>query len=543
MSAASPAAPAAFHELSPRAVVMTMVGVMAAMLMSALDQTIVGTAMPRVIAELHGFEHYTGVLTAYMVASTTAVPIAGKLSDLYGRKRFLLLGVGLFVFASALCGASRSMAQLIGFRGLQGLGAGVVQAMAFTTIADLFPPSKRGRISGAMGATFGLASVVGPALGGFLTDGPGWRYVFYVNLPVGAIAAGILVFFFPDIRIARGQKPNIDYLGAASLVLSIVPLLLALSWGGRDYPWSSPIVIGLLALGVTMAAAFLVVERRAVEPIIPLSLFANRVVATSAAGAALVAMGMFGTVVFIPLFVQAVIGASATRSGAVMMPMTFALILSSVVTGQLITRLGRYRIFAILGAGTTGAGLFLLSQMDAGTGLRTVVRNMILMGLGLGATMPVFTLAVQNAVSVRTVGVATSTIQFLRSVGGALGAAVFGSVLANRYANAFHTALPPSVASELPAALVARFDNPQILMNPEAAHQTKVGFAALGERGEALLPAVHQAVREGLSASLHDVYLVASGLLVLATVILLFLRDLPLRTTNRPDDVAPAMPD
>ena len=249
MSAADHFRHANYHELPTRTVFAAMAGVLTTMLMSALDQTIVSTAMPRIIAELHGFEHYAGVITAYMVASTAAVPIVGKLSDFYGRRLFLLTGVALFVGASFLCGFSQSMLQLIAFRGLQGVGAGFCQAMAFTTIADLFPPARRGSISGLMGGVFGLASVLGPALGGFLTDGPGWRYVFYVNIPVGLAAFATLYFYFPRVQSAVQAKPVIDYQGALTLVLSVVPVLLALSWAGRDYAWSSSLILSLISFG------------------------------------------------------------------------------------------------------------------------------------------------------------------------------------------------------------------------------------------------------------------------------------------------------
>lgn len=254
-------APIEEGELPRRVVIATMAGVIAAMLMAALDGTIVGTAMPRVISELKGFEHYAAVTTVYLLASTAIVPIAGKLSDLYGRKLFLLIGVSLFVVGSILCGAAASMNQLIIFRGLQGLGAGFSQAMAFTTIADLFPPSRRGRITGLMGAVFGLASVIGPAVGGFLTDGPGWRWCFYVNVPVGIIAFVILYTSFPKVALSK-EKRSIDYLGALTLVLSIVSLLLSLSWGGRDYAWGSPLILSLLGFGVLMLGLFLFTETR-----------------------------------------------------------------------------------------------------------------------------------------------------------------------------------------------------------------------------------------------------------------------------------------
>jgi EmrB/QacA subfamily drug resistance transporter len=530
MSASSigipPALPAE-DELPRRTIIATMAGVIATMLMAALDGTIVGTAMPRVISELHGFEHYAAVTTIYLLASTTIVPIAGKLSDLYGRKLFLLIGVSLFVLGSALCGGATSMMQLIIFRGLQGLGAGFSQAMAFTAIADLFPPSRRGKISGLMGAVFGLASVIGPAVGGFLTDGPGWRWCFWVNIPIGIIAFIILYTSFPK-TVLSGQKRSIDYFGALTLVLSVVPLLLALSWGGRDYAWSSSLIIGLLVLGGIMMGLFFFTETRVQEPIIPLGLFKNRVVWTSMLGASLVSVAMLGTTLFIPLFIQAVIGTSATKSGAVLTPMMFTMIASSMISGQLMSRRGRYKSIAVFGVSMTTVALFLLSQMDVSTQYITVLRNMMIMGVGLGATMPVFSLAVQNAVDPSQVGVGTSSVQFVRSMGGSIGAAVFGSILSNSFSPAFHQALPSNIAAVVPPELLARFDNPQMLLNPNAMSQ----MPQSGPMASMMAPLL-QAVKEALASSLQHVFFIACCLTGFAVLSTLLLKDVPLRTTNR----------
>jgi EmrB/QacA subfamily drug resistance transporter len=514
-------------ELPRRAVIASMIGIASAMLMAALDATIVGTAMPRVITELHGFEQYAAVTTVYLLASTVVLPLAGKLSDLYGRKPFLLAGVAVFAVASALCGAAQSMTQLIVFRGLQGIGGGLSQGMAFTTIADLFPPARRGRISGLMGSIFGLASVVGPAVGGFLTDGPGWRWCFYVNIPVGIAAFIVLLIEFPRHTVHPEQRRIIDWLGALTLVLGIVPTLLALSWGGSSYPWSSPMILGLLAAGGSMTVAFLLVETRAREPIIPPSLFRHRVVWTSAVAATGISIGMFGTTLFIPLFIQAVIGSSATESGAVLTPMMLALIAASIVSGQLIARMGKYRAIAVVGMATTVVGGLMLTLMTRSTSYVTVVGNMMVMGIGLGITMPVFTLAVQNAVDPRLVGVATSSIQFLRTMGGSLGAAIFGAVLANRFGPALGAAMPADAARTLPPAVLAAFSTPQALMNPATTARL-----ASGAESTALAPIV-AAVRLALARSLHEVFLAGTLVVAVSAVVTLMMVDIPLRTTNR----------
>ena len=517
------------EELSPRIVLMSTIGVAAVLLLAALDGTIVGTAMPQVIADLQGFEHYAAVTTTYMLAATVVLPIVGKLSDMYGRKPFLLVGVAIFVGASALCGTAATMTQLIVFRGIQGFGGGIAQGMAFTTIADLYPPARRGRATGLMGAVFGLASVIGPAIGGFLTDGPGWRWCFYVNLPIGLAAFALLFFVFPHIEPNAKADRRIDWLGATTLVLGVVPLLLALSWGGRDYPWASTEVLSLVTVGLVMTALFLVVQSRTPHAIIPLSLFRHRVVWSASAAAMLIALAMFGSILFIPLFIQGVVGRSATQSGAVMTPMMFALIAASIVAGQVMTRTGRYRIVGIGGVTVTAIGMFLLSRMDTSTTYSAVVTNMVIVGLGLGFTMPVFNLAVQNAVDISQVGVATSSMQFLRSIGGSIGAAAFGAVMTARYSSGLAERLTASMTAGLPSSVTSTLTNPQALMNPQVTARLRSASPEALARIQPLM----QAVKGSLSAALHDVFLVATFVTLASLVLALIVVDLPLRTSNR----------
>jgi EmrB/QacA subfamily drug resistance transporter len=538
MSASTTAGPvpALDGELPPRVVLASMAGVMAAMLMAALDGTIVGTAMPRVIAELQGFQHYAAVTTIYMLASTVVVPIVGKLSDLYGRKPFLLVGVTIFIAGSVLCGAATSMTWLVAARGFQGIGAGFSQATAFTTIADLYPPARRGRISGVMGSVFGLASIVGPAIGGLLTDGPGWRWCFYVNIPVGLVALAVLYFYFPNLVRARDTKPRVDWSGAVTLVLGVVPLLLALSWGGRDYAWASPQIVSMLMAGVVLTGLFLYLQTRTADALMPPSLFKPRVVWTSAGASTLVSVAMFGTTLFIPLFIQGVVGRSATESGAVVTPMMFSLIGASIVSGQLVTRLGKYRYIAVTGVAVTAIGMGLMAMMNEQTTYAMVLRNMVVMGIGLGITMPVFTLAVQNAVDPGSVGVMTSSLQFLRSIGGSIGAAIFGAILTNRFSPAFHAALSPQAAAGVPPQVLKAFENPQVLMDPHMAERLQAsGGPALMEK---LVP-VFGAVKHALSASLHDVFVYGAILAAVGVVFALLIVDIPLRKSNRPQH-APA---
>jgi EmrB/QacA subfamily drug resistance transporter len=515
--------------LPRKALYLTVAGLMLTLLLAALDQTIVGTAMPRVVADLHGFEHYAWVTTAYLLTSTTVVPIVGKLSDMYGRRWFLLGGAAFFIFASALCGLSQDMTQLIVFRGLQGIGGGILTATVFTVISTLFAPAERARMQGLFSGVFAFASIVGPLLGGYLTDNLSWRWVFYVNLPVGLLALTVLFAFYRDIAPRRASK-RIDYLGAITLTMTIVPLLLALSWGGQTYPWDSPQIVGMFAFAVTMFLVFAWVERRATEPILPFALFKNRTVAISAIGLTIMGISMFGTILYIPLFIQGVIGSSATLSGTVLTPMMFAMIGSSVLSGQVIARTGKYKIMSIVGLAIGTMGMFLMAGMGPETDYLTVVRNMVMVGLGLGPVMPVFTLTTQTAVRTDQIGVATSLTQFARSIGGTLGTAIFGSLLVNRFEPALMQALPPQVAA-LPPEVIAQIRNPQALLNPQAADAIRGVLAQLPQAEELYLGLIG-AIKVALAASLHDVFLLGACVAALGVVNAMFMREMPLRSAR-----------
>jgi EmrB/QacA subfamily drug resistance transporter len=527
------AAPIGYHALPRRELVLTVFGLMLGLLLAALDQTIVGTAMPRIIADLHGFEHYAWVTTAYLLTSTAVVPISGKLSDMYGRKQFLLGSAAGFVLTSALCGLSQDMTQLIVFRGLQGVAGGVLTSTVFTVISQIFPPAERGRIQGVFSGIFGLASIIGPLIGGYLTDNLSWRWVFYVNLPVGMVALLVLWFSFPDVRPQRGDR-KIDFPGALTLVGGVVPLLLALSWGGNDYAWGSPMIIGLFLFGALMLVAFGWVEGRAAEPIIPLSLFRNPIISISITALVLMAIGMFGTILFVPLFLQGVLGTTATQSGTAMIPMTIVMIGASVIGGQLISRTGHYKIFGVCGMAVTSIGMLLLSGMGPDTDRPTLVRNMVILGLGLGPTMPVFTLSAQNAVSMNQLGVVTSLTQFARSIGSTLGVAVFGALLTNRFAPAFQSALTSEVRAAIPPEQLAQYQNPQALLNPQVAAAMQQSAAALGPQGAAIYGALLAAIQTGLVVALHDVFLLGAILALLGAIVTLFLKELPLRRSYAP---------
>ena len=529
-----PAARAAGRQGLPRRqVVLTMAGVMLGLFLAALDQTVVGTAMPRIIADLGGFDRFTWVTTSYLVASTTAVPIVGGLTDLYGRKAFYLAGIGVFLIGSVLSGLSQTMNELIAFRAVQGLGGGVLLALAFVTVGDLFSPAERGKYQGIVAAVFGLSSVVGPTLGGFITDNLSWHWIFYVNVPLGIPAVLVLVRFFPATRRV-GPRPRLDVLGIVTLVLAVVPLMLGLSWGGVQYEWGSPQVVGALALAAMMAAAFVATEHRAADPIMPLRIYRNRIVSVSLLAVFGTGFGMFGGIIFIPLFFQGVLGASATSSGSFLTPMMMGMVTGAVLAGQALSRLGgHYRLQGFVGVAIMTAGMFLVSRMTAQTGYGRAVLSIVVMGFGLGNTFPVFTIAVQNAVPQSLLGVATSATQFYRSIGGAVGLAVLGSYMAGRFSTKLTASLTPEIREAVPAEqLAALSSNPQSVVNPDALASLKAALGEAGDRGGELAQDLLAMLRESLASAITDVFLVTTVIALAAMLVTLFLKEIPLRGTG-----------
>lgn len=516
---------AGYGALKGRQLAIAVSGILLGLLLSSLDGTIVGTAMPRVVADLGGLEHYAWVATVYLLGSTAAVPIFGKLSDLYGRKWFYVGGLLLFMFASALCGLAQSMTQLIAFRGLQGVAGGILAANAFAIIGDIFPPRERGKWQGVMGSVFGLSSVIGPALGGWLTDGPGWRWVFYVNLPVGLLAVAVLMVGLPAIR-PREAGP-IDWLGAATIIGATVPMLLAFSWGGTEYAWTSPQVLGLLILAVVMTAAFLFVEQRAEEPIIALRLFRDRTFTVSVIAMFLLGGGMVGSIMYIPLFMQGVLGASAMESGTVMTPMMIALVGASTLGGQVISRVGRFKWASLTGLVLMAAGLWLQTTLGVDATRGDVVRNLVVLGLGIGLAMPTFTLAVQNTFSARDLGAVTAAVQFFRSIGSTVGVALMGTLLTMRLGSSLASDLPAPLTQALPPEIAASLD-PQALVSPNATQALEAQFAGV-PNGAELFANLTEALRTILATSIHDVFLVAAIVALGGVIAAIFLPDKPLR--------------
>jgi len=432
-------------------VIVVFSGLLLAMLLAALDQTIVATALPTIVGELGGLARLSWVVTSYLLAQTVVTPLYGKLGDLYGRKGVLQTAVVIFLVGSALCGLSHSMTQLIAFRAIQGLGGGGLMVTAMAVVGDIVPPRDRGRYQGIFGAVFGLASIAGPLLGGYFTTHWTWRWIFYINLPLGILALAVIAATLPS-RSDR-QQHRIDYAGAVLLAIALSATILVTDLGGTAYPWSSPVVVGTAAAGLVALVLFLLVERRAAEPILPLHLFRNPAFSVTSVVALIVGFAMFGSITYLPLYLQVVKGATPTGSGLEMLPMMAGMLTSSIASGQLISRTGRYKIFPVVGTGVMTLGLFLLSRLPVGASMLRIESSLLLLGLGMGLVMQVLVIAVQNAVDYRDLGVATSGNTLFRSVGGSVGTAVLGAVFAARLATELARNAPAGAASQSGAGL------------------------------------------------------------------------------------------
>ena len=514
-----------FAELSKNRKITVFAGILLGMLLSALDTTIISTAMPKIAASLGGVEYLSWTFTAYMLAATISIPIFGKLADIYGRKQFYILGIIVFLLGSALSGTAQTMTQLIIFRGFQGVGGGMMMSNAQAIVADIFSPAERGKYQGFLSGAFGLASVIGPALGGFITDNLSWRWVFYVNIPVGILAIIVLWIGIPFIK-HDGAKRSIDYAGAALIIAAFTPLLLALSWAGSKYTWTSNVIIGLLTFSFFALVLLVIVELKAKEPIIPLSFFKNPIFSVGVSASFLMAIAMFGTVMYIPLFVQGVIGTTATASGAVLTPMMLSLVAASGISGQLISRLGRYKLLSIAGFTVMFVGMVVLSRMGVNTTHATVVRNMIIMGIGVGLVMPVFVIAVQNAFPHSEVGTVTASIQFFRNIGGTAGVAILGSLLNASFKAESANFVPEAIKMIIPADQQTIFETPQALFDPQfiAQMKDKLPAEAIGELSKLL-----EELQGALAVSIHNVFLAGAFVVAIALIIVFFLKEIPLR--------------
>ncbi|HET7647890.1 MAG TPA: MDR family MFS transporter [Gaiellaceae bacterium] len=488
------------------------VALLLVLLLAALDQTIVSTALPTIVGDLGGIAHLSWVVTAYLLASTITGPLYGKLGDLYGRKKVLQSAIVLFLIGSVLCGIAQSMTQLIAFRALQGLGAGGLMVVTLAVVGDIIPPRERGRYQGYFGAVFGLSTVIGPLLGGFFVDNLSWRWIFYVNLPVGAVALSVIATAFHTREVHT--RHAMDYLGAALLAGALAAIVLFTSLGGTTWAWSSPEVIGLIVLSVVLVPAFLYVESRAEEPILPLSLFSNHTFSLTSAIGFIVGFALFGAITYLPLYLQVTKGSSPTVSGLQLTPLMAGVLVTSIASGQLISRLGRYRMFPIAGTALMVVAMFLLAQLHTETSTWVAAVYACILGLGLGMVMQVLVLAVQNSVDLSVMGVATSGSTLFRQVGGSIGVALFGTIFASRV----HVEL----ANRLPrGAHIPKTINP-------------AGIKHLPERS-------HEAFTHAFSAALHPVFFTAAAFALAAFALTWFLREVPLRRSVRPGEaVEPA---
>jgi EmrB/QacA subfamily drug resistance transporter len=496
------------ERLEGRALWTVFAALMLGMFLAALDQTIVSTALPTIVGDLGGLNHLSWVVTAYLLAATISTPVYGKLGDMLGRKPVFLAAILIFLAGSMLAGLSQSMGELIGFRALQGIGAGGLMVGAQAIIGDIVPPRDRGRYMGLIGSVFAVASVAGPLLGGFLVDNLSWRWVFYVNLPVGALAVLIVV-----TRLHLHTPPvrhRIDVLGATLLSGGVGALILLTTWGGNEYAWGSATIVGLGVAGVALLGIFVWWETKASEPIVPLGLFRSRVFSVANAMGFSIGMAMFGAIVFLPLYLQLVYGASPTESGLRMLPLMAGLLVAAIASGRSISRIGRYRPFPIAGTAILVVGMYLLSRLTVDTAPWLASVYMLVVGVGIGLVMQVLVLVVQNDVRPQDIGVATSTATFSRSVGGSFGVAIFGAIFATRLTDQL-ARLPSSVTDRLGAG---------VHLSPEQANR--------------LPEAIHADFLQAFAHALHGVFLWGMLLALIPFVLSWFLKEVPLRTSLAP---------
>ncbi|MBF8290960.1 MAG: Multidrug resistance protein [Chloroflexi bacterium] len=504
--------------------------VMLGLLLGALDQTIVSVALPTIVTELGGQALLTWTITIYLLASTITVPFYGKLSDLYGRRPLLMIGIGLFLVGSVLSGLSQDMTQLILFRGIQGLGAGALFPISLAVIGDLFTPAERGKYQGLFGAVFGLSSIVGPLLGGFLTERVSWHWIFFVNLPLGLVALFVIWRLLPTIKRSDASR-NLDYLGAAVFTLAVGTFLVGLT-NKQTLDWGTFEVGGLVAIGALLGLVFLFVESRAKEPIVPLDLWRNRTYAASMTATFLISFGFFGAVIFLPQWFQFVQGATPTNSGLYSLSLLAGLIISSIVSGQIVARTGRYKPVIVAGIAVMAIGLYLMTNLRATTPLPVLWTWMFITGLGIGPTLSVFTIVVQNAVSFRYLGVATSNLTFFRQIGGSIGLATLGTVFGTRLTSEIPTQL---VAAGVPQQAVDQFGGEGSRLNlvGDLGKAILEGVPAVARPFvEPLIPKIVLGIHEAYSIAIANIFQIGVITTIASLAVALLMREIPLRTSH-----------
>jgi EmrB/QacA subfamily drug resistance transporter len=494
---------------------------MASLLLSALDSTIVGTAMKKIVNDLQGMEYYAWPFTIYMLCSTVVTSVSGGMADIFGRKPVFLFGILAFLTGSALCGMSQTMLQLIIFRGIQGIGGGILVTSVFIAVADLFSPEKRGKYMGIVTSMYGLASIIGPLLGGLIIDHLSWRWIFYINIPVGIFALAIISFVMPNFK-TEGQKKTVDYSGTAAIILALVPMLLAFSWGGKNYSWLSVQIIGMLIFALLMLTLFAFFESKAQNPMIPMSFFKNRSINVTLIVAFLTNGIMFAAIMYMPYYAQGIIGTTATTSGTITMPMMLGLLFASTVTGMLTSKTGKNKVFVFIAFILMGIGTGLLSTMNADTSYFKVILYMVILGLGIGINMPITTMNIQNSVSPRQIGAATSTVQFFRNIGGTIGSAIYGTLMTT----AMNTGFSKLDLSNIPDNAQELLKNPQMITNSESVkritQQVPVEYASF------LSTALDQA-KKVLSNSINEIFLFCMFVAIAGFILTIFFKDAPFR--------------
>lgn len=512
-----------------------MIAIITAMFFSAINQTIIGVAMPRIIAKLGGMDYYSWAITIYLLTSTVASVLVGKLSDIYGRKPFILAGIGLFSLGALLSGFSGDIFQLITFRAIQGAGAGIIMSTAFTAMGDLYEPRERAKWTGVMSAVFGVSSVAGPLLGGYIVDHLDWHWVFWIFLPIGVVAFLLILLNFPQVEKRKGE--SVDYWGSLFLTTTIVPMLLAFSWAGEGankYAWGSWQILSLLAITAISLLIFIGVETKVKTPMLPLGLFKNSIFTVSNLIGFFLNAGMMGAIIYVPFFVQGVKGISPTMAGYVTMPMSIAMLVTSALSGQIITKTGKYKKMAISGLLVMTLGMVMMYFMVPSTPIYLLVLYMIILGLGMGIAMPVFSLTVQNAVTPQQLGVATATSQLFRNLGGTIGIAVMGSVMSAGIATkmssmsgamgqgAASAPTDPALAEKL-----ALFANPQNLLDQP---KIEAALQSLPPESQAVFTHMLDLIREAMSYAITTTFLTGAIVAGFAVVLALFLKEIPLRS-------------
>lgn len=516
------------EHLSNKQKVVIMIAIMSGMFFASVNQTIVGNALPKIVAELGGMDYYSWVFTIFMLTSSITTILVGKLSDIYGRKPFMLIGIFIFIIGALLSGFSKDIIQLITYRGIQGFGAGMIMSTAFTAVGDLFSPRERGKWTGIMSGVFGLSSVFGPTLGGFIVDHYDWHWVFWVFLPLGIVAFGLIWWLFPSTQ--KKESETVDYLGSIFLTTTLVPLLLAFTWAGTKYDWGSSQIIALFAATIVSLIIFMIVEQKVKSPILPLHLFKNGIFAISNLIGFAIGIAMFGSVMFIPYFIQGVLGFTATHSSYITMTMTLSLVLASSIGGMLITKTGKYKLQAVIGLMLTTVGMYLFTTMDSNTSQYAIVLFLCTVGFGLGIGMTVFTLTIQNSVEQSYLGVATASAQLFRSIGGTVGVALMGTVLNQRMTNKMEELAGDSQGlSNIPPEMAQNFDvlkNPQILLDHEKLEEIK---GMLPPQMQEVFTNLFHVLQDAMTYALSGVFFIGMVIMIIAVVLTFFLKEIPLR--------------